>query len=205
MADVPTDEIADLSLGEPANYTAPKRKSVTDILEAQEGEDEALQRYKASLLGAAAAGGAAADDPRRVVITELSILVNGRETLTYNESDIAGDLNIVLKEGCEYKTQLSFRVQNDIVSGLKYCNSVSRIIPVVGKPLNVLIVDEMLGSYGPDPSKVITVVFPRREWEQAPSGMVARATYTANTTLVDDDGTVHLAFDYKLNIKKDWE
>ena len=35
-----------------------------------------------------------------------------------------------------------------------------------------------------DPTKVNTVVFPRREWEQAPSGLVARATYAASSAFV---------------------
>ena len=65
-------------------------------------------------------------------------------------------------------------------------------------------VDEMLGSYAPDPSKVNSVIFPRREWEEAPSGMMARGTYTAKTTFVDDDKKEHLAFEYKLKIAKDW-
>ena len=107
-------------------------------------------------------------------------------------------IQVSLKEGCEYKTQISFRVQNDIISGLKYENKVSR------GPLPSVKFCEMLGSYAPDPSKVNTVVFPRREWEEAPSGMMLRGTYSAKTSFVDDDGATHLAFEYKLAIKKDW-
>ena len=181
-------------------YAAPKAATVGDLLQ-KDGEDEALQRYKAQLLGAAAqGGGVVAGDPRRVVVTALSILVNGRDPITFDMTEHrAGGMTVVLQEGCEYRTQLSFRVQNEIVSGLQYKNRVNR------GPLTVMKVDEMLGSYGPDAQKVIEVTFPRREWEQAPSGFTARGTYSCSTSFVDDDGKIHLEFDYKLQIKKDWQ
>ena len=89
-------------------------------------------------------------------------------------------------------------VQNDIVSGLKYQNVVTRNMLAKRKE------EEMLGSFPPDPTKTVTVEIPRREWEQAPSGMTARATYSAKTTFVDDDGVEHFKLDYKLTIAKDW-
>jgi len=185
------------------DYVAPVTKSINELLstEGKEGEDEALQRYKASLLGAAAAGGAASSDPRRVVIKELALICNGRDPIKFdmtNEAVVKAGINITLKEGCEYKTQLTFVVQNEIVSGLTYKNDLAR------GPLTVLKVREMLGSYGPDPSKDIVVMFPKREWEEAPSGMMARGTYNAKTTFVDDDKKEHLNFGYKLTIAKDW-
>jgi Rho GDP-dissociation inhibitor len=36
------------------------------------------------------------------------------------------DTPFVLKEGCNYKITLSFRVQHEIVTGLKYVNTVYR-------------------------------------------------------------------------------
>ena len=155
------------------DYRAPDAKSIGELLstDGKDGEDEALQRYKASLLGAAAVSGASGTkDPRRVVIKELCVIINDHESLRIDMTDrsvVAGGLTFTLKEGCEYRMQLSFVVQNDIVSGLKYKNVVQR------GPVTVLKVDEMLGSYAPDPSKLITVDFPRREWEEAPSGMGA--------------------------------
>jgi len=185
-------------------YVAPVVKSIGELMssEGKEGEDEALQRYKANLLGAAAAGAAvSSDDPRRVVIVELAILINGREPLKFDmtqEVNLKGGLEVKLQEGAEYQTQLTFRVQNEIVSGLKYKNVVKRMaIPVLKQEL-------MLGSYGPDPTKANTVVFPRREWEEAPSGMMARGKYAAKTTFVDDDSVTHLEFEYTLVIGKTW-
>ena len=186
-------------------YRVPRQKTMKQLLETKEGEDAALQRYKSNLLGAAAVadGGGTSSDPRRVVIKQLTIIINGdHPPFIFDMTDealVSAGINITLKEGCEYKTQLTFVVQNEIVSGLKYRNSVSRgMIPL-------LKVDEMLGSYGPDPSRENTIVFPRREWDEAPSGVTARGTYNAKTSFVDDDRTEHLAFKYRLTIAKDWQ
>ena len=59
--------------------------------------------------------------------------------------------------------------------------------------------------YGPDADKIHTVTFPKREWETAPSGMLARGTYAAAVTFVDDDKEEHAAFAYEFSIKKGWE
>jgi hypothetical protein len=134
--------------------------------EGKEGEDEAMQRYKASLLGAAAAGGGVSDDPRRVVITKLELIINGRNApLSYDMTkpeNLNGGLSVQLKEGCEYKTQLHFRVQNELVTGLQYKNNVAGGT----SGISLLKVKEMLGSYGLDPKKENAIVFPRREWEE---------------------------------------
>lgn len=208
MASSAADGVDDLSLSEftprggPSDaYVVSKAASVEDLMSAKADEDEAMQRYKASLLGAATSGGGATSDPRRVVVTELSVLLNGREPLVFDltdEKNLAGGIVAVLKEGCEYKTSIKFRVQNEIVSGLRYKNVVSR------GPMAVDRTDEMLGSYAPDPSKEISITFPKHEWHKAPSGMTARATYSAKSKFACDDKVVHCAFDYKLAIKKDW-
>uniref|UniRef100_A0A7S2BBE4 Rho GDP-dissociation inhibitor n=1 Tax=Haptolina brevifila TaxID=156173 RepID=A0A7S2BBE4_9EUKA len=203
MADLGDASSANQESEREEGYVAPPPKSLEELMssEGKEGEDEALQRYKASLLGAAAAGGGMSDDPRRVVVTKLEIVINGRDSISVDmtqQDNLSGNLSIKLKEGCEYKTQISFRVQNELIAGLKYKNKVSR------GPLNVLTTDEMLGSFAPDPEKENVAVFPRREWEDAPSGMMARATYNCKTEFIDDDGKTHLAFSYKLVISKDW-
>ena len=59
--------------------------------------------------------------------------------------------------------------------------------------------------YGPDADKIHTVTFPKREWETAPAGMLARGTYAAAVTFVDDDKEQHAAFAYEFSIKKGWE
>jgi len=164
----PTPRIDTAVIGDDTDpdYKPPEKKTVEELLGAKEGEDEALQRYKQQLLGVAAAGGGKTDDPRRVVITKLELLINGRpEPLSFDmskESNLNGKLTVQIKEGCEYKTQLTFRVQNELISGLKYKNTVAG----ASSGIVLLRVNEMLGSYGPDPQKTNVFVFPRREWEE---------------------------------------
>jgi Rho GDP-dissociation inhibitor len=164
----PTPRIDTAVIGDDTDpdYKPPEKKTVEELLGAKEGEDEALQRYKQQLLGVAATGGGKTDDPRRVVITKLELLINGRpEPLSFDmskESNLNGKLTVQIKEGCEYKTQLTFRVQNELISGLKYKNTVAG----ASSGIVLLRVNEMLGSYGPDPQKTNVFVFPRREWEE---------------------------------------
>ena len=90
------------------DYKVADKKTVAELLstEGKESEDEALQRYKANLLGAAAEGGGASTDPRRVVVTELAVLIDGHDPIVVDEAAIAkGGATIQLKEGCSYKTQ----------------------------------------------------------------------------------------------------
>jgi len=62
---------------------------------------------------------------------------------------------------------------------------------------------EMLGSYGPQAAPH-EVIFPRLadQWEQAPSGMLARGSYHAISRFVDDDKDRHLEFEYSFDIVK---
>ncbi|KAJ1496586.1 hypothetical protein HMI55_003966 [Coelomomyces lativittatus] len=58
----------------------------------------------------------------------------------------------------------------------------------------------MMGSYAPKP-EIEEIKFPPNE---APSGMLARGTYDVHSKFIDDDGTTHLEFQWKFEIKKDW-
>jgi RHO protein GDP dissociation inhibitor len=75
----------------------------------------------------------AKDDPRRVVIKEMKVLFEDRPggDVTYPLESKAELENMkktpfVLKEGCHYKIRVVFKVQHEIVSGLKYVNAVYR-------------------------------------------------------------------------------
>lgn len=103
-----------------------------------------------------------------------------------------------LQEGCNYKIKVTFRVQHEIVSGLKYANAVYR------KGIRVSKDDEMIGSFSPV-EKPYEVVFPRNGWEEAPSGMLARGSYTAVSKFIDDDKQTHLEYEYAFAIRKGWE
>lgn len=92
--------------------------------------------------------------------------------------------------------KVRFRVQNQILSGMKYLQVVKRL--AVSQKTQ-----EMIGSYSPNTTD-------RREYEKkfeadtAPSGMLARGHYNASSKFVDDDNNVHLKFDWSFDIKKDW-
>lgn len=141
----------------------------------------------------------AASYPRHVVVQTLSLVVDGRPDV---EIDLTGDLSalanksraVVIKEGCVYRLRLSFKVQHEVVSGLRYFHTVYR------KGIRVDKVRHMFGSYGPKAD----VQSARTPLEQAPSGMLARATYKIRSKFTDDDGNAHLEWDWYMKISKSW-
>jgi len=169
---------------------------------AQDAEDESLRKYKASLLGNLS-DISPQNDPRRVVIQEMKIVIEGRPEISFNllTPEALARMKkdaFTLKEGCNYKIQILFKVQHDIVSGLKYVNVVYR------KGIRVAKEEEMLGSFPPQ-AKAHVVTFPRHGWEEAPTGMMTRGTYSAKSKFVDDDKQTHLDYEYAFSIKKDWD
>ena len=145
----------------------------------------------------------AADDDRRVVITEFRVVFEDRPDgdIVYELDDAASleklkTTPFTLKQGCHYKIQVSFRVQHDLVAGLQYHNVIQRG-PFKHRE------KEMLGSFPPR-KEAHTVVFPRRGWEEAPSGMAVRGKYKATSVFHDDDKTDHLTFHYSFAIAKGW-
>jgi len=180
------------------------KKVALDELLAADKDDESLRKYKESLLGNADAGVSAKDDPRRVVVKEMRVRFEDRPggDIVYtldSPEDLVRMKNtpFTLKEGCNYKIAISFKVQHDIVSGLKYVNLVYR------KGIRVAKEDQMIGSFGPQAAPH-QVTFPRQGWEEAPSGLLSRGSYTAKSQFVDDDNELHLEYEYSFAIKKDW-
>ena len=59
----------------------------------------------------------------------------------------------------------------------------------------------MVGSY---PPKAVAheYVCPA---DEAPKGMMARGHYKIKSKFIDDDKNVHLAWEWAMDIKKDWE
>ena len=59
----------------------------------------------------------------------------------------------------------------------------------------------MVGSYGPkaEPYNYLTPS------DEAPKGMIARGKYKIKSKFIDDDKLVHLAWEWCMDIKKDWE
>lgn len=103
-------------------------------------------------------------------------------------------LRMVVKEGTEYKIQIDFKIQHEIVSGLRYFHVVKR------KGISVDKQSYMVGSYGPR-KETHTYLTPS---DDAPSGMVSRGTYKIHSRFLDDDKNVHLEWEWEMVIKKDW-
>ncbi|XP_061079664.1 rho GDP-dissociation inhibitor 1 [Conger conger] len=181
---------------EKLDYKAPAQKSLKEIQELDQ-HDESLKKYKEALLGSTAIN----EDPNipNVQVTRLTLLCDaapGPLTL-----DLQGDLekfkkeSFVLQEGVEYRIKISFKVNKEIVSGLKYVQQTFR------KKVKVDKSDYMVGSYGPRETEYEFLT----PLEEAPKGMIARGTYNIKSKFTDDDKCDHLSWDWNINIKKEWK
>jgi len=107
-------------------YKAPKKVDLATI-QALDADDESLVKYKQQLLGQAAA---VLDEGGSNV--KLQKLIFSPEGHSEVELDLTGDLkdlkksSITIKEGCKYKLKIQFRVQREIVSGLRYFQATHR-------------------------------------------------------------------------------
>lgn len=59
----------------------------------------------------------------------------------------------------------------------------------------------MVGSYPPKTELQSYTTPP----EDAPSGLVARGSYTVHSLFTDDDKHIHLKWEWTFEIKKDWK
>ncbi|KAF4092683.1 hypothetical protein AMELA_G00023540 [Ameiurus melas] len=181
---------------EVVNYKPPAQKSLQEIQE-MDKHDESLRKYKEALLGSTSV--AVDPDAPNVQVTRLTLMCETAPApLTL---DLQGDLesfkkqSFILKEGVEYKIKISFKVNKDIVSGLKYVQQTFR------KGVKLDKSDYMVGSYGPRPSEYEFLT----PLEEAPKGLLARGTYNIKSKFTDDDKHDHLSWEWNLNIKKDWK
>ncbi|KJR80228.1 Rho GDP-dissociation inhibitor [Sporothrix schenckii 1099-18] len=164
--------------------------------------DESLQRYKESLgLG----GGKDLSDPsdaRVCIIQSLTLESPGRQPVTIDLSVPGSEATLkdhpfTIKEGSRFTMVATFKVQHEVLSGLRYVQVVKRKGVRVGKD------SEMLGSYAPNTDKQ-PLYTKRFQEDEAPSGMLARGHYVASSSFVDDDKKTHLAFEWSFDIAKDW-
>ncbi|XP_054946595.1 rho GDP-dissociation inhibitor 1-like [Physeter macrocephalus] len=126
------------------NYKPPAQKSTQEIQELDK-DDESLRKYKEALLGRVAVSA----DPNvpNVVVARLILVCSTAPGPL--ELDLTGDLesfkkqSFVLKEGVEYRIKISFPVNREIVSGMKYIQHTYR------KGVKTDKTDYMVGSYGP--------------------------------------------------------
>lgn len=174
-------------------YKPPAEKSIQEILQTDQ-DDESLKKYKETLLGKETIF--FPEDPRKIILQKMSILVEGRTNKEINLEDKnqLKDMSFVVKEGVKYRLMITFIVQREIVSGLRFTNKISRG-PMSSKE------QYMVGSYGP---RLEPYEYKSPE-EEFPNGMIARGEYKVKSTFIDDDGNDILSWDWKFEIKKDWK
>lgn len=185
-------------------YTVGEKKTIEEYTKL-DAEDESLAKWKASL-GLSAdttAYPVKAGDKRTVVIVEMALVFPEDpklDSVVIPLEDASGnaihkDIKFTIKEKSVYELHIKFRVQHEIITGLKYLHLVKKAGIRVDKT------EEPLGSYAPN-----TKEKPYYEKNfgavEAPSGMLARGSYSAATKFVDDDKMVHLAFNWSFQITK---
>lgn len=159
-------------------------------------DDESLRKWKEQLLGSVDINNIGETLEPEVKMLSLSIVSTGRPEIVLQipeEGDPKG-LWFTLKEGSKYSLKFTFQVSNNIVSGLRYTNTVWKT------GIRVDSTKEMLGTFSPQ-LETYTHVMPE---ETTPSGMFARGSYTARSKFLDDDNKCYLEINYTFDIRKEW-
>ncbi|XP_054817816.1 rho GDP-dissociation inhibitor 1-like [Prosopis cineraria] len=181
------DPRAKLELGPPCSLKDQPEK---------DKDDESLRRWKEQLLGSVDMNNVGETLDPEVKITSLSIISAERDdiVLPVPEDGNPQGLWFTQKEGSHYRLKFTFQVSNNIVSGLKYTNTVWKT------GLKVDTTKEMIGTFSPQ-AEPYAHEMPE---ETTPSGMFARGTYAAKSRFVDDDDKCHLEINYSFDIRKNW-
>jgi len=168
--------------------------SIKEQLE-KDKDDESLRRWKEQLLGGVDLNSVGETLEPDVRITSLSILSPGRRDIVLPlPVDATKGVWFTLKEGSPYRLKFTFSVSSNIVSGLRYTNTVWKT------GLKVYRAKEMLGTFSPQPEPY-TYVTPE---DTTPSGMFARGSYSARTKFLDDDRKCYLEINYAFDIRREW-
>lgn len=181
-------------------YVVGEKKTLEEYAKL-DAHDESLRKWKESLgLNTGALLPVDPNDKRKVVVLEMALLVSGQEPVVVNLEDtkIRSQLPnnpFKVAEKASYSLKIKFKVQNEIVTGIKYLQGIKKAGIRVDK------LEEPLGSYAPNTvdKPFYEVTLPEME---APSGFIARGTYQATSKFVDDDKVVHLALDWAVSIVK---
>nr|CDS20807.1 rho gdp dissociation inhibitor [Echinococcus granulosus] len=179
----PEGDEADL-LNNDDGYKAPEKKTIDELVKL-DAEDSSLQRYKECLLGGTKLVNPFPDDPRKFILAKLEICVCGGPTHEFDLKNLDGlkDKPIEMVEGSQYHVQVTFYVQHEIISGLRYAQKTTKsVLRSVDKV--------MLGSYAPRATPYVW----RSEDEEVQSGALFRGHYNVTSVFTDDDEQEHLKF-----------
>ncbi|CAN6636289.1 rho GDP-dissociation inhibitor [Trichomonascus vanleenenianus] len=193
------EDSSDESMTNVPEYKVSEKKTIEEYANL-DAEDESLRKWKESLGLTAGGSIGAPGDKRRVVVLEMTMNVEGQDPVTFNLEDqgVVEKLKknpIVIKERSRYHLNIKFRVQHDIVTGLRYIQVAKR------GGIRASKTEEVCGSYPPNTKEKPFYIKDMSEGE-APGGMLARGTYTALSTFKDDDGITHLEIPWGFEIKK---
>ncbi|KAM3338496.1 rho GDP-dissociation inhibitor 1 [Capsicum galapagoense] len=160
-------------------------------------DDESLRRWKEQLLGSVDINAVGESLDPEVKILSLEIKSPGRANLVLPIPEDGKPKSpwFVLKEGSKYSLKFTFQVNNNIVTGLKYTNTVWKT------GIKVDSMKEMIGAFSPQ-TEPYTHEMPE---ETTPSGIFARGSYSARTKFLDDDNKCYLEINYTFDIKKEWQ
>ncbi|KAJ2749921.1 rho GDP dissociation inhibitor, partial [Coemansia nantahalensis] len=126
-------------------YKVSEKRGI-DELKSLDSDDPSLIKWKESL-GLAHAQERFPDDKRTVVVQALVFQSGDRvirmDVSTPEAVQTLRETPIVIKEGVDYTFKIEFVVQREVVSGLKFLQSIRRHRVTVDK------MEEMCGSYGP--------------------------------------------------------
>jgi len=190
-------------------YKVGEKKTMDEINKMDE-HDESLRKYKENLLGTQGRDLSDPNDPRHCIILSLTMQPTP-EPNTAPRPPVTVDLStpgsektlkdkpFKIKEGGKFTLTAKFKVQHQILSGLHYV----QVVKTAKTRIRVSKDQEMLGSFAPNTDKKEYHEQTFAEVE-APSGMLARGKYTAQSSFVDDDKKRHLEFEWAFEIGKDW-
>jgi len=184
-----TDEGA---LGETPGYKPPAPKALDDI-KTLDADDESLNKYKEQLLGKTEA--ALDEGGLNVLVKNISIRVAGRDDDVLDLTGKLDDLKVQVKEGIQLRLVVGFRVQREIVAGLRFNYKITR------KGVPIITSTQMVGSYAPK-TEAYSFVGPE---EEIASGFIARGSYNCKCLFTDDDKHEYLKWEFKLKVSDKWE
>lgn len=170
--------------------------TLKDQLE-KDKDDESLRRWKEQLLGSVDLNSVGDKLDPDVNILSLSIISPGRADIVLPLPVVPNSKGVwfTLKEGSSYRLKFTFSVSNNIVSGLKYINTVWKTGVRVDRT------KEMLGTFSPQLEPYIY----ETPDETTPTGIFARGSYSARTKFIDDDDKCYLEINYTFDIRRDWQ
>merc|ERR1712157_137992 len=100
-----------------------------------------------------------------------------------------------LVEGSKWKLQLKFKCYGkEILAGLQFH-------VVVGKGIFKVAETLVVGSFAPNGQET-TYVYPRYDWNEAPSGMIKRGKYHMQFKIFDADKKEHVFVKCDFNVTK---